>query len=247
MSLAVLNPKRRAVCTGKAHLLKAGSPLPVGSTNGATDRIYLCAHAGMSMHPGLRTGDLLEIAPYGQRPVKAGDVILFIPPEGAPPHVHRVVDVRPEGISTRGDNCSRKDPWLLKTADITGRVTAAWRGRKRRRIKGGRKGRCRGFLLRSWNVLDRYLTMAAHPLYRRITQSGRARHWLPPGIKPRVIRLKAGAYGYLRLRLGPWIIGRYNERHHQWHIRRPFRLFVDVSSLPVARDVKTVSPKSGVK
>ncbi len=101
-----------------------------------------CAYAGSSMSPTLCEGDLLEIVPRGERPVRTGDVILFLPPGGDQPVVHRVVRLTSQGIRTRGDSGTADDPWLLQPADILGQVVAAWRGERRRKIRGQRVGGC---------------------------------------------------------------------------------------------------------
>ena len=91
------------------------------------------------MNPTIGERDLLEIAPYDKRTIRVGDVILFQPPEGGQPVVHRVVDILPKGIRTCGDNNTHIDPYLLQSTDIIGQVVAAWRGQKRRKIVGGRE------------------------------------------------------------------------------------------------------------
>ena len=51
------------------------------------------AHVGPSMNPTLSEADLLEVAPYGDRPIRAGDVILCRPPGADHLVVHRVIAV----------------------------------------------------------------------------------------------------------------------------------------------------------
>ncbi|MBN1978387.1 MAG: hypothetical protein JW918_13400, partial [Anaerolineae bacterium] len=114
------------------------------------------AHRGSSMNPTLHESDLLEIVPCGGdfpsprvgeggrggiRSARVGDVIALAPPEADHLVVHRVVRVTPEGVCTRGDNNAGEDGWRLGPERVIGRVVAAWRGRRRRRIFGGWAGR----------------------------------------------------------------------------------------------------------
>ncbi|MCP3858125.1 MAG: hypothetical protein GY704_00590, partial [Phycisphaeraceae bacterium] len=122
MNEDTLSPVARSTKDTRTQIIAAAAPLPLGTVDYDSDEVYLCAHTGSSMNPCLCELDLLEVVPYGNRPVKVGDVILFMPPGGDQPIVHRVVDVAPEGILTRGDNSLHKDPWRLTPGDITGRV-----------------------------------------------------------------------------------------------------------------------------
>jgi len=186
---------------------------------------------------------LLEVVPYGNRPVRVGDVVLFMPPEGDQPIVHRVVCVRHEGIRTCGDNCLHADPWRLTQANITGQVTVARRGRHRRKVIGGRLGRLKGSLMRQGKVLDRRIALVLHPLYRLMSRSGMVHRLLPHRLRPRVVMFQADGFPQLRLLLGRRIVGRYDVRRRQWHIRRPFRLFVNEPSLPVVQEGESVPTK----
>ena len=78
------------------------------------DSPYLFAHRGTSMNPTLSERDLLEIVPYGERPVRAGDVLFFLSPLGDKHVVHRAVCVTSKGIQTHGDNNRQRDKerWL---------------------------------------------------------------------------------------------------------------------------------------
>ncbi len=49
-----------------------------------------CLYAGISMEPTLHAADVLEIIPYDNRPIRAGDVIFFLPSESEQRIDHRV-------------------------------------------------------------------------------------------------------------------------------------------------------------
>ncbi len=193
--------------------------------------VLYCAHVGGSMNPILNAGDLLEVEPYCKQRVQVGDVIFFLPPRGDQHVVHRVVTATHEGIHTRGDNCSRNDPWLLQAEDVVGRVAAAWRGKKRRTIFGGLAGRLVGCLARWRHVLDRKISALFRPLYHSLSRRGRLRSLLPTPLRPRLVIFQTNHRFHKKVLMGSHEVGCYEMDQGRWHIKRPFRLFVDESRL----------------
>ena len=161
-----------------------------------------------------------------------GDVAFFLPPESDQPVVHRIIRVTPAGISTLGDKHIQEDKFLLQPNNIKGRVVAAWRGQKRRKIAGGLQGRLISGWFRWRGVLDHSVSPVLHPLYQALS------HWkliawlLPASLRPRVVVFRTLGQDQLQLLLGQRIIGRYDDRRHQWQVQRPFKLFVDERLLP---------------
>ncbi|MCX5824440.1 MAG: hypothetical protein NTY86_13280 [Deltaproteobacteria bacterium] len=198
--------------------------------------MFFAAYVGSSMNPTLREPEIMEIMPYAGRPLRVGDVAFFLSPEADHPVVHRIVLVTPAGISTLGDNNTREDIFLLQPKDIRGRVVAAWRGRKRRKIAGGLQGRLTSRRLRWRRVLDRGVSPLLHPLYQVLSRGGLIARLLPAPFRPRVVVFRARGRDKFQLLLGQRIIGRYDDDRHQWQIRRPFRLFVDGRALPGQQD-----------
>lgn len=190
--------------------------------------IYFCAHTGTSMNPTLYESDLLEIEPYGHCSVQVGDVILFIPPQGKRPAVHRVVRVSPEGIRTRGDNNSRMDSWIIHPEDVLGKVVLAARGRRQRSIHGGRLGWLWSAGIGAFKVLVRNFSL----FYHLLAQWGLLRRCVPLQKRMRIIAVNHANGKELKLILGRWVVGWRRPGGLQWQIRRPFRLFVDEQSLP---------------
>jgi signal peptidase I len=200
----------------------------------ATDRSgtsFFCAHIGSSMNPTMCELDLLEIETYGSRPVEPGDVILFLTPDEGLPVVHRVMVVTPNSIRTRGDNSSSDDPWLLSRDQISGRVVAAWRGKKRRSIAGGRVGWLHGRATHHLRTLDRGVSRRLHPFYQSRGLSGFLRRLLPSRFSPRVVLFPAKSERQVKVLIGNRVVGRYDSTRQRWIIRRPFRLFMDEKTL----------------
>lgn len=126
--------------------------------NSKNSSLYFCAHTSNSMNPTLCESDILEIAAYDDRPIRRGDVILFLSPDGNRPAIHRVVSVTPRGIRTKGDNNTRKDPWLIHREDVIGQVVRAAQGKKQRSIRGGTAGRLWSFGVGRFRVAVRGLS-----------------------------------------------------------------------------------------
>ena len=189
-------------------------------------------YIGPSMNPILKSGDRLRIIPYNGKEVGRGDVIAFLPSGGDPKIIHRVVSVSSKGIRTRGDNSSHVDPWILRPDQILGRVVAAQRGNKRRRIFGGTVGRLFAVTVRAIHGVDSCVSFLLRPAYREFARAGIFIRLLPAQTRPRVISLNRAAGTELQLLMGKRVIGRLLPGKTGWHIRRPFRLFVDEESLP---------------
>jgi len=177
------------------------------------------------MNPTLREPEIMEVDPYKSAPMRVGDVVFFLPPGSDQPVVHRIIRLTPAGISTLGDNNTRDDSYLLPPESIKGRVVAAWRGQKRRKIAGGFPGRLAS-RWRSWRrVLDRSVSPLLHPFYRALSRRGLFARMLPMRLRPRVVAFHARGRDQVQLLLGKRIIGRYDDKRRQWQIQRPYQLF----------------------
>lgn len=198
--------------------------------------IFFAAYVGPSMNPTLREPEVMEIMPYRDRPIHAGDVVFFLPPGGNKPVVHRVVRVTPAGISTRGDNNAREDAFLLPPENVQGRVVAAWRGQRRRTIAGGLRGQLTNRWFRWRGRLDHGASPFLHPIYQTLSFRGWCAWLLPAALRPRVVVFHSQGRDQLQLLLGQRLIGRYDNNRHQWRIQRPFHLFVDGRALPTKQD-----------
>jgi hypothetical protein len=124
------------------------------------------------------------------------------------------------------------DDWVLSPDHIFGRVVCARRGNRRLRIFGGPLGRLFAVTVRVIHAIDSGFSSLLHPVYKRLSRSDIFRRCLPSGMRPRVISFNREAGTELQLVMGRRVIGRRLEGKTGWHIRRPFRLFVDEESLP---------------
>ena len=190
--------------------------------------VFFCAHFGTSMNPTLCELDVLEIAPYGNRPIRVGDVIFFVLPDWTRPAVHRVVRITPECISTRGDNNNLIDSWVIVPEDVIGQVLRAARGKVKRPIFGGIAGQLWAVGVSIFKVVVKVPSF----FYHLLACSRLLRYLLPLHKRMRIITINQPGGEELQLVLGHWLVGRHKLGTERWWIRRPFRLFVDERSLP---------------
>ncbi len=211
------------------------SQLPNSSYGTTYADIFFCAHMGQSMNPTLTAQDLLEIKPYQDQKPKTGDIILFKPPVINHHVVHRIVSINKNGIRTKGDNNCYADEELLQKETICGRVIAVHRKNLRHKIANGSLGRVVG----RYCQLKRFAIIQAikflRPVYLSLCSGGPFHRLIPVRIQPRVASFKSDTNACHKLLLGNRIIGCFDELHLQWRIKRPYRIFIDESTLSTPR------------
>ena len=138
------NPDKLAKCGNEIIFCRKNAKnkfLLTNDNKNIPGAMFFAAYVGPSMNPTLREPEMMEIVPYDNRPLRVGDVVFFLSPQKNQPVVHRIARLTTAGISTRGDNNTQEDTFLLQPKDIKGQVVAVWRGQKRREIAGGLQGR----------------------------------------------------------------------------------------------------------
>ena len=193
-------------------------------------------YTGPSMNPTLRQPDLLTVVPYGERPVRVGDVVYFPSPEKDHAVVHRVVAITPQGLRTRGDNNRADDDHLLPPEKVMGQVVAAMDGQGVRPIAGGWRGQLTRYQVRLWRKASLASTRWLHGAYYALADAGLFRRLLPARLRPRLFAFQARQRTILRLLMGRREIGHYDPARKRWHITRPYRLFVNSRHLPEPPD-----------
>jgi signal peptidase I len=186
------------------------------------------------MHPTVKAGDLLFLKSPGKFTPVRGDVIVFLLPGTKECIIHRIVGVSRAGLRTRGDNNSSADPWIVQSPWIIGKVIGVERQARRLPIRGGACGYTRSCLVRLHKSLLKTLSRALSPAYQLLARGGHVSRIIPLQKRMRIISLKRPQGTELRLILGRLVVGRLPAGKEQWLIRRPFRLWVDESTLPKA-------------
>jgi signal peptidase I len=184
-------------------------------------------YSGPSMNPTLDESDMLEVHRYDDKAPRVGDVILFSPLGRDQAVVHRIAKITPLGIYTRGDNNELDDSWVLQPVEILGRVEAAQRWNRRRRVAGGLAGVLYGQLAGFRRIINRTFSLLLHPAYCRLAESGFIYRLAPPSLRPRMVAFGNGDQRRMRQMIGRrFVVGRYDAQHQIWRIRRPFRLIL---------------------
>jgi hypothetical protein len=193
---------------------------------------HMIHYIGNSMFPTLKKGDILKVAPYKDRDIRIGDVIVFNSPYDKMPIVHRVISIDNKGTRTKGDNKIEIDDCILQPNDIIGRVVTAQRGKKWIKILDGIPGRIYALILESGKRMDMVASTILRPVYRWLTRTGILRKPFSRWIRIQVLFFRQGDGLEMQLQLGRRIIGRRLPGQNQWHIDRPFKVFIDEATLP---------------
>ncbi len=188
-------------------------------------------YRGPSMYPTLQPTDVLHVRAYEGREIRRGDVIVFACPGSSAAVAHRVVTLDPRGLGTMGDNNDAADTCFVTARDVKGQVEYAQRGRKLRRIYGGRLGRFTGAAMRLRKACHSRFRALGSPVYHWLAQSGVLRKCSPGLLRPKVVRFDRQGATELQLCLGKRSIGRLPPDRDRWQIRYPYRLFVDEADL----------------
>jgi signal peptidase I len=186
------------------------------------------------MNPTLKNLDMLIIVPYGEKKIRRGDVITFMPPERDISITHRVVSVDEKGVITLGDNNDFLDEYLLQPEDIWGCVEYAERKNRKIKVYGGTTGRVYAKIIRAIRRIKRTIPKIFKPLrpiYRFFHRSGLLARFVPDKMKPRTIYYEKQNGNELHLLMGKWLVGRIDRKRTNWDIRLPFRLFVNEKEL----------------
>lgn len=185
----------------------------------------MVAFSGCSMKPTLIDGDLVEVHPYDQRTVvQVGDIIYYQLSGVSKAIIHRVIRVTPAGVIARGDNNSFDDIEPIPSKFILGQVTAAWRGSRRRKIVGGRRGMA---YYKSHHILLAFVGVIIpilRPFCQILVRWNIIAHCLPQRFRPKVVKFNGGKENYLRLVWLKRVIGEFDFNLRRWKIYHPFRL-----------------------
>ena len=189
---------------------------------------------GHSMSPTIRRSDLLCVSPYNSDRVRPGDIVVFKSSGQVMATAHRALSVTAFGVRTMGDNNDSPDLDYVNPSEIIGKVVWVQRRSKLRRVRGGRLGLMIGRLMRLRRLLDRRLSRIGHPIYEWLVRHKIFIRWAFCSIRTKVICFTTDGAQELQLLWGNRLIGWFAPESGTWLIKRPFRLFVDESSLPVS-------------
>jgi len=189
------------------------------------------------MSPTIRRSDTLYVLPYNETKVQIGDVVIFKFVGQPVPTVHRVLRLDGFGITTMGDNNDSADPHFLNSSDIIGKVVYLGRRSKLKPVHGGWPGSLVGRLMRLRRLLDCHVSRIGHPLYEFLVRHKIFVRWPFCSMRTKVVSFTRNGTNDLQLLWRGRVIGWFVPEVGTWTIKRPFRLFVDQSTLPVISHV----------
>jgi len=184
------------------------------------------------MSPTLRPYDLVEAEACPLSRFRRGDIAVFRKDGECCAIVHRVVEVRPDRLLTRGDNGHDIDPWPIRAHEILGRAVAVHRAGRRITLVGGA---CGLLLTTAWRRTRSVSSVAVGSL-RAVYLSRCLGDWAvrctPPRLRPRPVAFRSGSGSTVFLMVGRLQVGRYDARQGRWVVRRPFGPLVGAMPAP---------------
>ena len=190
---------------------------------------------GPSMNPTIKGGDGLDLYTYRDRlEMRVGDVIVYPHPFRTVDVVHRIIEIRPDGVITRGDNNNKIDPYTVGFDDIIGKVIAAKRKDRRIPVKGGKTGFCihKLMLFRKYFILYGFRPLG---VVSNIIAASGIFHVFHPVFNLRIIHINGGQQKQLILVSGTRAIGKQLDKSGEWQIRFPYKYFINKSRLEEGR------------
>lgn len=185
------------------------------------------------MRPTLLTGDVLHVAPYGDRPLRRGDVIAAVSSGSELPIAHRIIAIDGDAVMVKGDNNVTVDSLVINRSDVMGKVTHAERRGVIRPVHGGMAGRGVARLAAARSNVRRMIGGLAAVAYHRLSCSGALYGLGSLLIRPKAARFMKDGKPEYKLFYGSYLIGRYKAEEACWALKRPFHVFIDPDTLPI--------------
>lgn len=180
---------------------------------------------GPSMYPTLRSVDnVITEKCLCRDNIRVGDIIVYPHPDRTFDVVHRIIQIRYDGVITRGDNNNKMDPYIIKFDDIKGKVIAITRGKKIMNIRGGSVG----YVLHKVMLLRKYIVFfIKFPLRRlsAIITDSKFFNFLDPLFKIKIIYVNNNGIHREILRFGDRAIGKRCGQS-EWFIKFPYKYFI---------------------
>jgi len=198
------------------------------------------------MVPTIRPSDKLKFIPYEKRPIKVGDVIVFIPKGTQRKIIHRVVSVDKGRIRTKCNRTMRVDPYNIGVGDVLGQAIAVERRGRWHRIPGGLIGRMCTIRADVILLLKRCAEVFLRPGYLYISRNFALLKYLPKRlVKMKALYFKRQDNFEVQLFFGRLRVAIYHSETNYWKIKAPFKLLANdeiLSSLYLSDPDPQASP-----
>lgn len=191
-------------------------------------------YIGSSMNPLFRDLDILHIRPLPPSKIRAGDIIVFKPPQSNETIVHRVLQITPGGFITKGDNCSHPDKYLVQPSDIIGITVSYNRINRTIKVRRGFAGSLiNSFIRRQLSTVNHAKIIAVFFLIT-FCKIKLIRKTLNRLVKYRIISASVQNNNCICLYLGKRKVGVYDSAENCWKISPPYDRIIDFEKLPIS-------------
>lgn len=181
---------------------------------------------GPSMYPTLRPGDGIELYTYREiSEICVGDIIIYPHPERPTDVVHRIIELKDDGVITRGDNNNKIDPYTVGYGDIRGKVVAAKRKNRLIPMQGGAEGIRTHKLMLARQYAFRYVLKPMRFITGKIDES-KLLNIFHPLLKMKVVRIRRHGQAQSILMVGDKVVGKQSADSEEWQIRFPYKFFI---------------------
>ena len=172
------------------------------------------------MRGTLAAGDVLRIQAVFPGELRMGDVVAFR--SGGQVLAHRIVGFENGAFQTQGDSNWRPDSAPLAPAEIIGLVAQRERAGRLSQVAGGGRGLRRAEALHALAFLRWGILWLLAPAYRGL----RARRWLVPLWRPRVVAVRFSAAGRSTVKFihRGRTVACWNPQEERWTCRKPYDL-----------------------
>jgi signal peptidase I len=185
--------------------------------------------SGHSMVPTLRAPGTVDLRSYGDEKPRRGDVIHFRSPATGTMVVHRVMEVRPDGLVTRGDNSTQNDPGCVPLSAVEGKVIAVNNAKGRRPVRGGRTGMMMFLYARLFHSVRMIAGRIYSLLFPSHSLAGCLHRFAPKSAGLKIVFFGHPIRGQLKILSNGLCVGFY--KRGVWHLSYPWRLWVNPATI----------------
>jgi signal peptidase I len=189
-------------------------------------------YRGSSMKGTFKPGDCLIVGSVEISEICLGDILVFKSQNQKGEEaelVHRLIDIKPDGLVTRGDNNYCNDAGLVTAENIIGRVIHFERSGEKRKVRNGYIGLWRGQLLHARVKVYKWLKLLGKTPYRWLKKSKLATlFWSPIIIKLELNTEKGPLVKFLN---GSKTIALWWPQDKRFECKKPYDLILKIDEL----------------
>jgi signal peptidase I len=186
---------------------------------------------GPSMRPTILPGDKIEVQETDFNKLTPGDIIIYNNPDDIRLNIiHRIIKRDADSLTTRGDNNSHIDPYKVRPEHLPLKVRSIQRGNHKIKVSCGGKGLFIHRIRLAQRIARVFKSKYLNPIYVFIANTG-IFYIFGFIFKTEVRKFKRPANIEYQLFSGKKRIGKFDAKTQKWHLKFPWRLFINPSKL----------------